>query len=228
MKISNFSLCIGIPLTFPMVPSGFFYSFAHMEKPKEYTLIHADNGSGAVDALRNDLVNMALRIGASHLIMMDTDQIYPVETIPKLLSHRLPVVGCVVHRRYPPFDPILLRGKPGDYESIDEWERDSLVEVDATGCGCLMFEMQVFKRMPRPWFRFRHLDNGEGIGEDIGFCSDLKAAGYRIFIDTSIQCGHLTTLNVTKETYALYKSVKIKQHKQALERALSNGETNKI
>lgn len=225
MKISNFNLCIGIPLTFPMVPSGFFYSFAHMEKPKEYTLIHADNGSGAVDALRNDLVDMALQIGASHLIMMDTDQIYPVETIPRLLSHKLPIVGCVVHRRYPPFDPILLRGKLGDYESIDEWKDGELVEVDATGAGCLMFNMEVFRKMPRPWFKWRKIETGEGVGEDIGFCSDLKAAGYHIFVDTSIQCGHLTTLCVDKNTYALYKSVKIKQHKEALQRALSNGES---
>ncbi|MFH2077047.1 MAG: hypothetical protein ABIJ57_17190 [Pseudomonadota bacterium] len=227
MKISNFSLAIGIPLTFPMVPSGFFYSFAHMDKPKEYTLIHADNGSGSIDALRNDLVDMALQGGASHLIMMDTDQIYPVETIPRLLSHKLPIVGCVVHRRYPPFDPILLRGKMGDYESIDEWEEGALVEVDATGTGCMMFDMQIFRKMPRPWFKFRKLETGEGIGEDIGFCSDLRAAGYRIFVDTTIQCGHLTTLNVTADTYKLYKSVKIKQHKELLERALSNGENQK-
>jgi len=227
VKISNFSLAIGIPLTFPMVPSGFFYSFAHMDKPKEYTLIHADNGSGSIDALRNDLVDMALQGGASHLIMMDTDQIYPVETIPRLLSHKLPIVGCVVHRRYPPFDPILLRGKMGDYESIDEWEEGALVEVDATGTGCMMFDMQIFRKMPRPWFKFRKLETGEGIGEDIGFCSDLRAAGYRIFVDTTIQCGHLTTLNVTADTYKLYKSVKIKQHKELLERALSNGENQK-
>jgi len=224
MRISNFSFAIMIPLTFPMVPSGFFYSFAHMDKPKEYTLFHADNGSGAIDALRNDLVEMALSAGCSHGIFLDTDQIYPVETIPRLLSHKLPIVGCVVHRRYPPFDPILLRGKLGDYESVDEWEEGTLVEVDATGTGCLLFNMEVFRKMPRPWFKFRKLETGEGIGEDVSFCSDLRAAGYRIFVDTSIQCGHLTTLNVTMATYKLYKSVKIKQHKEALEKALSSGE----
>jgi hypothetical protein len=193
-----------------------------MEKPREYTLIHADNGP--IDTLRNDLVDRALELGASHIMFMDTDQIYPVHTIPSLLSHKLPIVGCVVHRRYPPFDPILLRGKIGDYESIDDYQDGELVEVDATGTGCLMFNMEVFRNMPRPWFKFRHLPTGEGIGEDIGFCHDLKETGYKIYVDTSIQCGHLTTLNVTRETHALYKSVKIKQHKKMLERALGNGE----
>jgi len=57
MKISNFKLGIGIPLTFPFVPSGFFYSFAMMERP-DFTFLHDDNGP--VDALRNNLVEKAL------------------------------------------------------------------------------------------------------------------------------------------------------------------------
>lgn len=225
MKISNFQLAIGIPLTFPFVPSGFFYSFAHMEKTKEYTLIHADNGP--IDTLRNDLVEKALQIGATHIMMLDTDMDYHPQTIPRLLSHKLPVVGALTFRRYPPFDPIMLRGKLGDYESIDEWKEGELVEVDATGAGCLLFNMDVFKRMPKPWFKFRHLKTGEGIGEDIGFCSDLKDAGYRIFVDTTVPSGHMTTLLVNHATYKLYKSVKIKQHQELLNRALDNGETPK-
>jgi hypothetical protein len=224
MKISNFSLAIGIPLTFPMVPSGFFYSFAHMEKPKEYILIHADNGP--IDTLRNDLVEEALVIGASHIIMMDTDMDYHPQTIPQLLSHKLPVVGALTFRRYPPFDPIMLRGKLGDYESIDEWKEGELMEVDATGAGCLLFDMSVFRKMPKPWFKFRHIKTGEGIGEDIGFCSDLKEAGYKIFVDTTVPSGHLTTLCVNHQTYLLYKAMKIEQHKKAMAKALSNGVNN--
>jgi len=220
MRISNFSLAIGIPLTFPFVPSGFFYSFAHMEKTPTYTLLHADNGP--IDTLRNDLVEKAMQIGASHLMMCDTDMDYHPQTIPRLLSHKLPVVGALAFRRYPPFDPIMLRGKLGDYESIDEWEEGELVEVDAAGAGCLLFDMSVFRKMSPPWFAFRHLETGEGIGEDIGFCSDLREAGYRIFVDTTVPSGHLTTLCVTKATYDLYKAVKVKQ---AIKLALRSGET---
>lgn len=221
MRISNFHLAIGIPLSFPMVPATFFYSFAHMDKTPTYTLLHADNGP--VDTLRNDLVDSALNIGATHIIMLDTDMDYHPQTIPKLLSHKLPVVGALCYRRYPPFDPIMLRGKLGNYESIDEWQDGELVEVDATGAGCLMFDTSVFRKMPKPWFKFRHLKSGEGIGEDIGFCSDLKEAGYRIFVDTSVPSGHLTTLCVNDATYRLYKSVKIQQ-RQKIHMALDNGE----
>ena len=218
MKISNIDLAIMIPLTFPFVPAGFFYSFAQMERP-DFTFIHADNGP--VDVLRNDLVDKALAIGCTHGIFMDTDMCYHPKTIPQLLSHRLPVVAALSFRRYPPFDPIMLQGKPGAYYGIDEWKEGDLVEVDATGAGCIMFDMQVFRRMPRPWFKFRKLEGAdENIGEDIGFCVDLKAAGYKIFVDTSVPSDHLTQLAVNHQTYKLYKSMKMRQHKDALEVAL--------
>lgn len=218
MKISNESLAIGIPLTFPFVPASFFYSFLKMQRP-DFTLIHSDNGP--IDTLRNDLVDNALLIDATHLIMMDTDQVYPVDTIPKLMAHRLPVVAGLVHRRYPPFDPILLAGRPGEYYELEDWKYGDLVDVSATGAGCIMYEMDVFRRMPRPWFKFGKVEGtGEGIGEDVGFCIDLKAAGYKIFVDTSIECGHLTTLCVNRQTHQLYRSMKIKEYKDKLGVAL--------
>ena len=224
MKITNSHLAIGIPCTFPFIPSSFFYSFALMEKP-DYTFIHADNGP--IDTLRNDIVEKALAIGATHLLMQDVDMIYHPKTITRLLSHRLPIVGAMSFRRYPPFDPIMLKVKAdkSGYASIGEWEENALVEVDATGAGCLMFDMSIFRKMPKPWFKFYNdPDTGATIGEDIGYCQDLKAAGYQIFVDTSSPADHLTTMAVNMNTHLLYKSMKEKQHKQALERAIGNKE----
>jgi hypothetical protein len=45
----------------------------------------------------------------------------------------------------------------------------------------------------------------------MGFCSDLREAGHKIFVDTSIKCGHLSTMVITEETHWLYKSLKRKQ-----------------
>jgi len=211
MKINNFKLAIGFPCSWPMVPFPFFRTFILMERPT-FTPVFACNGP--IDGLRNNIVSQALGIGASHLIMMDLDQTYPMDTIPKLLRHKLPVVGCMVHRRYPPFDPLMLRGEINSYYDVSDWEEDELVEVDATGTGCLMVDMRVFHEMPAPWFKFRPNPDPERsgvVGEDIGFCSDLRNAGYKIAVDTSIRCGHLSTMEITRETHLLYKALKKKQ-----------------
>ena len=203
MKIGNLKLGIGVPLSFPMVPSAFFDSFITMEKPD---FVYLRTSSGPVDEMRNSIVQQAIRSGCSHLVMMDTDQVYDTKTIPRLLSHKLPVVGCLVYRRYPPFDPIMLKGSIGKYERITEWVPGELVEVDATGTGCLLFNMDVFRKMPEPWFSFRTV-GGAMVGEDIGFCYDLRQAGYRIFVDTSIPAGHLTQMIVNEGTWKLYKNI---------------------
>jgi len=210
MKISNLHLAIGIPLSFPWVPSSFFHSFVQMDRP-EFTFLHAENGP--IHALRNNLVIYALNIGATHLIMMDVDQVYHPQTITRLLSRRLPIVGALVHRRYPPFDSLMLKSVEIDefrngYESIDDWKDGELVEVDATGAGCIMYEMSVFRKMPRPWFKSQTNPDGSVLGEDVGFCQELKKAGYRIFVDTSVPAGHLTNLIVNTATNRLYRACK--------------------
>jgi hypothetical protein len=269
MRFSNFHLCIGVPCSFPFVPTSFFYSYVLMEKPN-HTFIHADNGP--IHALRNNIVKRALHEGATHLLMMDVDQIYHPQTIDRLLAHKLPLVGCLVHRRYPPFDSLMLKleetaGPFNKYVPIEEWEEGSLQEVDATGAGCLLFEMQLFRdldrkaqaeidafkklgptaeelasmaestqayikgleamcahpRRPGEWFR----DDRKNVGEDIGFCQDVKAAGYSIFVDTSVMAGHLTNMVVNTATSRLYRSMKDREHKQALERALCDNKFTK-
>jgi len=218
MKITNQHLAIGIPCTFPSVPISFFNSFIHMERP-DFTYIHADNGP--IDTLRNDIVEKAQAVGATSLIMMDVDMVYHPKTITNLLAHQLPIVGALCFRRYPPFDSIMLRVTEGGYQSVDEWDEDELVEVDATGAGCLMFDMQVFKKIPYPWFRFqKDADTGATIGEDIGFCQDLKKAEYKIFVDTSVPSGHLTTMVVNKATNVLYRAMKTAKNKKVMEEAI--------
>ena len=220
IKPSNFHLAIGLPCSFPMVPFPTVLSMLQMERPN-YTLIPAVNGP--VDGLRNHIVEQALMMGASNLIMMDLDQTYPVDTIPKLLAHKLPVVGCLVHRRYPPFDPLLYKGKLSEYERMVSFEDENidydykdgdLVEVDATGTGCLMFDMKVFREMPGPWFKFRLTTDGRPVGEDFGFCSELRKMGTKIHVDTSIKCGHLSTMEVTEGTYNLFRAMTKAQNKE--------------
>jgi hypothetical protein len=71
-----------------------------------------------------------------------------------------------------------------------------------------MFETDIFRKLPYPWFRFRTGPYGLPIGEDFGLCSDLKEKGYRIFVDTSIPAGHLTSMIVNEGTWKLYNHMK--------------------
>lgn len=215
MKISNFSLAIGIPCSFPSVPIDFFRSFALMEKPS-YTLIIKTNGP--IDTLRNDIIEKAMAERCTHVLMLDIDQVYPVDTIPKLLSHNVSVVNAMVPRRYPPFDPIMLQLTSEGYKPMGygDWEDGELVEVDATGTGCILYNLEVFKKIPYPWFEFKkHAESGLVIGEDIGMCQKLQAAGYKIYVDTSVEIGHLSTIVVNKSMHKLWCAMRMAKEEKA-------------
>lgn len=205
----DFKLGIGLPHTDKTVASYFFDSWVAMDKPDFIYMRPPYTGYIGIDKARNALVLDAFTSGCSHLLMMDTDQIYPPDTIPKLLSHGVDVIGGVVHRRYIPFDPIVYRGGIGEYVHVPDNEAYSgkLIEVDATGCGCILYNMEVFTKIQPPWFEIYQLETGKDVGEDIGFCAKLREAGFRIFVDTSIEIEHMSVMGVTRHMYEWYKKV---------------------
>lgn len=209
-------LAICLPLVSEQIEKRFFFSWTVMKKPAEYNLIvptlHPGEFQENIAAIRNNLIEQALSEDCTHIVMMDTDQRYPRDTLTKLLNHNLPIVGAKVHRRYSPFDPLLIRGRIGKYWKVpdEEWENhDGLIEVDATGTGCLMIQSEVFKKLEYPWFKILPTrGKRRAVGEDIYFCSKAKKAGFPIFVDVSIEIGHFTTLEINKNFYKLMKIVK--------------------
>lgn len=208
-------LGIGLPIVSEMVHRHFFISYILMQKPDHMLLLPTPTVgqfASGISAVRNSIVNQALENGCTHLIMADTDQTYPVDTIAKLLRHNnKPIIGTPVHRRYPPFDPILLRGEMGAYRHVPDEECYSgkLIPVDATGTGCVLFNTDVFLSIDSPWFDETTAPNGKHVGEDIHFCHKCRKAGIEIHVDTSIEIGHLTTYEIKGPfTYQLFKKLK--------------------
>jgi len=197
------------------------FSFLRIEWPEAKHLL-TPNYPGNIDAVRNDLALQALHMGCTHTLMMDTDQIYhDPGMVNKMLGHDKPVVGARVHKRYPPFEPLLLRGKVGgigkeglqrvpDAEIIAAKNNGGLVEVDATGCGCIMYDTRIFIDIERPWFETIKAPEGHAIGEDIGFCGKLRGRGIPIFVDASIDIGHLAIMEVDWAKYQLFKKLTVK------------------
>lgn len=208
---NNFKLGIGLPLTDDKLYSYYHDSWVLMDKPDNFVYIRP-MFPGRIDDVRNDIVEQALRNGCTHLLMMDTDQTYPPDTIVKLMNNcDKDVVGGMVCKRYPNFDPILMRGSIGKYRYVSSEEiddSDGLIEVDATGTGCIMFKTDIFFKLEKPWFEMTTTKEGKPVGEDICFCSKLRNAGYKIYVDTTLRVGHLSTVEIT---YDFYKFWKIKE-----------------
>jgi len=208
--LSKVKLAIALPHTQDTYPSEFVDSFCQITKPAHLYL--KPSGGGPIDAIRNDLVQKAMMCDCTHIWMTDTDQVYPQDTLMRLLEHDKKIVAAKVHRRTAPYDPILLRGNINNYDIVsdEEWSKDGgqLIEVDATGFGSVLLDMEVFETIARPWFVFDLYNWDTPLGEDVGFYIKAKEAGYRVWVDCSIKVGHLSRMAITEESYFAYKDVK--------------------
>lgn len=215
-------IAIAIPHFGTQMYTSFWWTWSMMlgrtlsERPGNYVLLkpsfpsQAETEKRCISEIRNNLVEQALDEVCTKIIMLDSDQTYPSNTIIKLLSHDVPIVTGQVHRRYPPFDPIMLRGELHKYKSIpfEEMYSADLVEIDATGAACMCIETKVFLDIKCPWFEaIEKTDEQRPVGEDINFCWKARQSGYKIFMDTSIEIGHLGIRNFGKMDHLLYRKV---------------------
>ena len=203
-------LGIGLPLSWAYCHTDFFDSFLFMKNLQGSHVIRAN--SGPIHEMRNSIVMKALELGCTHLLQVDGDMVLPENTIPQLAGHKVPIVGALCFKRWPPYTPLLFKGDPDNMEVILDYP-EGLVEVTATGTGCLMIDTQVFAEMDHPWFEFKQDEHGNTVGEDIGFCHRAKAEGYPIFVDTTVKTGHITNVTINEAFFQLTR--KLSEHNQA-------------
>lgn len=209
----GYQLGVGFPLTDTFVPAYFTYSIMLQDWPS-YNLYWPELRYYPADLAkcRNDICSNALRDGCTHILMLDTDQVYQDKNLAKrLLAHKKDIVGGKVYRRWPPFDPIANRN--GKRVPDDEIEAGGLIPVDTTGTGCLLIRTSVLVDLDYPWFEFERDSSGNVItGEDISFCRKAKAAGFEIYVDADVSIDHMTTQFVNQGMYAIWKKITAKEN----------------
>lgn len=182
---------IGLPMLFPYVHYKFVNSFMQLKKPQRSFTI---SNLGSLTALaRNQIVDIAQKQGCTHLLFLDTDMTFPLDAVEKLLSHQKDVVSGLYFERYAPYRPVL-RQRFQDGYSLVNYPPSGMIKVDATGGGCLLINMEVFDYLKKPYFDYRLEKSGikeTFFSEDLVWCERVRAAGFDIWCDTSIRCGHL-------------------------------------
>lgn len=145
-----------------------------------------------IDMSRFQMVEAARSVEATHLFFIDSDMIVPADTIVRLLAHGDDIVGAGYVRRREPHNLVSteLDGSVSQIKASDTGKR----EMKRMPTGCLMIGMDVFNKVPEPWFDSRWNDaKRQRVTEDNAFCDDARRCGYQIFMDVDItkQVGHI-------------------------------------
>ena len=142
---------------------------------------------------RTWLVNEAIKNGGTHILFVDSDMIFPEDTIKRLLAHKKEIVGVKYKKREFPVKWL--------YESLGEESESELFKVKHTGAGLLLIDLAIFTNpkfgidingKKTAWFSFGRDSEGSLVmGEDVWFSYVARDAGYDIWVDPSIKIGHI-------------------------------------
>ena len=146
---------------------------------------------------RNNLVDLALINGCDYLLMLDDDMIVPNDLLSRLIAHGKDVTGALYFQRGGAYHPVLMRSRSRKdglraVEFIQHHDeivrRPGLHDLSGgvLGGGCLLFKTDVFRKIPQPYFWIDGI-----VGTDVHICQQLANAGVSLWVDSSIELGHV-------------------------------------
>lgn len=159
-----------------------------------------------VSVARNLLAEKAI---GDYIFFVDDDILPPINTIPKLLSHKKDFVsGLYFAKQQPHFPQIFKKSKKakGRYDTIYDVPKDKLIEVDSCGAGCILLNRDIFKKIKQPFFQYiPATEKTPRKGEDYYFCEKVKKAGFKIYCDTSVICRHIGATRIGPDHWEISK-----------------------
>ena len=152
---------------------------------------------------RNDIARKAVTNNFDYVLMIDSDIILPNDTLVNMTENPVDILlGCYLHgHKDQKHEVELFKFKQSGYKeryTYAEMPNAPRILIKGGGFGCAFINVDVFRKLPFPWFKFQLFENGDVLGEDLYFCQSAMAKGYRIFADTRVRCGHL-------QKYFIYK-----------------------
>jgi len=139
---------------------------------------------------REEVLSEALRLGATHVLWLDTDMEFPANLALRLAQHDQPVVACNYRMRNA---SDLFTAFRDEQRIPTRADATGLEAVDYCGMGAMLMRTDVVANLQRPWFRHGTNAHGGDIGEDVMFCRALRAAGHTVYIDHDLskEIGHI-------------------------------------
>lgn len=185
-------LSIGVPSS-GFVRSGFAHSLANMvghlascgiqSRPGDTLTIYLNMVEGSVIHMaREEIVTRSLEQEATHLLFLDDDMVFEADILDGLMAHKKPII----------LSNYLLKTENPVFLTVDKTNREIRTSKQSTGLqlansggfGVSLFEMDVFKQTPQPWFLPLYLPEIKRYTtEDVPFFARTRKVGFETYVD---------------------------------------------
>lgn len=136
----------------------------------------------------------ALEYNFDYVLMVDSDIILPRNTLCSMLSRDVDICLGFYPRKNTRIGQTEVF-KLGQHDFIDTYYYSELpenicFEVKGGGLGCALIRTDIFGTLAYPYFRYVVYNAENCLSEDNYFCSKATLAGYKVYADTAVKCGH--------------------------------------
>jgi hypothetical protein len=137
---------------------------------------------------RNALVRWAKEVRATHVLWIDTDSVFPSDSVQRLIESGIPFIGANFALK-DGSDRSAAWGIDGDRLKP---RLEGIEEVGTLGFGLTMTSMEVLDAVGDPWFKTLEGETG-GPADEFRFCQIARNAGFAPHVDHGLsrECAHV-------------------------------------
>ena len=143
---------------------------------------------------RNTIACKAVQGGYDYVFMVDSDIIVPQYAIKNFLERPVDICfGLYPHKNTDKKKAEIFKPGTDDFELRFSYREltEPRIKVKGAGFGCAFISTNVFKELRYPYFKYAIYKDGTCLSEDLFFCDMASKAGFELWADTRIKCGHL-------------------------------------
>lgn len=153
---------------------------------------------------RERIARKALDDHFTHVLWLDSDMIFNVGILEKLMASGKDFVTGIYHARRKGYGSCIFKSIEPDIgvERFEEYPEE-LFQIAACGFGCVLTSSYLLSNVylhnntcftPLPW-----------LGEDIAFCKRATDLGYKLWCEPSVVCGHIGLTPIYPEDHEAWK-----------------------
>ena len=133
-------------------------------------------------------------VHATHILWLDSDMMFPKDTLTRLLKYDKDVVGAAYVKRDGSGEVVATDVK---YHQLKEVPDMGIKPVGILGMGVLLTRVDVFRTLQEPWFEVWWRDDGQWVSEDAHFFMECKRHGITAWMDCALshEIGHLGVID---------------------------------
>ena len=160
---------------------------------------------------RNTLAKEAIDKGFDRMLWLDSDIVFEPDLMLRLaniLDTGVEYASGLYFKRQYPTEPVCFKtitqvqdGKELVTQALvyNDYPKDQLFEVDATGFGAVMLEVDLLRRVRDKYGL--PFSPQLGLGEDMSFCWRAKQVGAKLYCDSRIKLKHIGSIAYSEVTY---------------------------